>query len=86
MLNRRRHPLRCRDIVGLVTDFTEEALSASDRKRFESHLRGCGACSEYLAQLRTVVRLTGLLAPESIAPETIEELVSEFRRWKMTSP
>ena len=78
---RRRPPLACQQVVELVTDYLEEALSARDRRRFEAHLRRCPHCTEYIDQMRTVVRMTGSLTPEDLSPEVQDEFLAVFHRW-----
>jgi predicted anti-sigma-YlaC factor YlaD len=79
---RRRPPLACQQVVELVTEYLENELSARDRRRFEAHLRHCQHCTEYIDQMRTVIRLTGSLTPEDLSPEVEDELLSVFHRWK----
>ncbi len=80
-----RDDLACRDVVELVTEYLEGGLSARDRDRFERHLGGCPACSGYLQQIRTAVRLLGRLEPDDIDPVVREELVAAFRGWRAGS-
>ena len=79
---RRKPPLACQELVEMVTDYLEGTLSASDRSRLEAHLRGCDGCTEYLAQMRRTVQLTGRLRPYALDPEARERLLEVFRRWK----
>jgi anti-sigma factor RsiW len=74
--------LTCRDLVRLVTDYLEGALSESDVDRFDAHLTKCDACTTYLAQVRETIRITGVLTEESLAPEARDELLAAFRTWK----
>jgi anti-sigma factor RsiW len=79
---RKREPeLACQEVVELISDYLEEALSASDRRRLEHHLAGCPHCSAYLAQMRETLRVAGRLAPEDLSPEMTEEFSEIFRRW-----
>jgi anti-sigma factor RsiW len=78
----RRPPLACQQVVELVTDYLDDALSARDRRRFEAHLRRCPHCTEYLEQMRSIIRLTGNLTPEDLSPKVQDELLSVFHRWK----
>jgi anti-sigma factor RsiW len=78
----RRKGLVCQQAVELVTDYLEGALSRSDRRRFEAHLAGCPNCSEFLAQMRATIRLTGELSPEDLPPEVLDGFVAVYRRWK----
>ena len=82
MITLRRRELACAEVVELVTDYLEGALSRRDAKRFERHLKGCPHCTEYLAQMRETLRLTGRLVPEDLAPEVQREFIEAFRRWR----
>ena len=72
--------LVCRDAVELVSDYLEGALSSRDRRRYERHLAGCPHCTEYLAQMRETLRLTGRLVPEDLTAEMQREFAEIFRR------
>ena len=78
----RRRELVCIEVVELVTDYLEGALSRRDRRRFERHLAGCDHCTEYLAQMRETLRLTGRLVPEDLSPEMQREFTAIYRRWR----
>lgn len=75
-------PLTCQELVELITDYFEGALSPADRARFEDHLSACTACRSYLSQMRQTIKLTGQLTPESIPLPEQTELLSIFRDWK----
>jgi anti-sigma factor RsiW len=74
--------LVCQQMVELVTDYLEGALSAADRRRFEGHLEGCPHCTEYLAQMRETIRLAGRLAAEDLTPAMRTDLTDLYRRWQ----
>ena len=74
--------LTCKELVELVTEYLEGALSADERARFEAHLQGCGGCRAYLTQMRQTVRAMGQLTEEAISEETKQELLHLFRDWK----
>jgi anti-sigma factor RsiW len=82
MLLRRRDELVCQQVVELVTDYLEGALSRHDRRRFDRHLRNCPNCSAYLAQMRVTIRATGTLEPDDLSPEALRELTELFHRWR----
>ena len=42
----------CQELVELVTDYLEGALSIADMRRFEAHIGGCDGCTEYVTQFR----------------------------------
>jgi anti-sigma factor RsiW len=79
---RHRHPLVCQQVVELVTNYLEDALSAPDRRRFEAHLRRCPHCTEYIDQMRTVIRLTGSLSPDDMSAQVQDEFLALFHQWK----
>jgi anti-sigma factor RsiW len=78
----RQRPIACQQVVELVSDYLEGALSGRDRRRFEHHLDGCPLCTEYLAQMRETIRLTGRLVPEDLSPQMREEFTELYRRWR----
>lgn len=84
-LRRRRRPpggLPCQEIVELVTEYLEGALSDDVRRRFEQHISACHGCAAYLEQLRDVRRLLGSLGPDDVSPEAERELGAAFRHWR----
>ena len=82
MLLRRRHDLVCQQVVELVTDYLEGALSRSDRRRFDAHLRKCPNCTNYLAQMQATIRATGSLHPDDLTPDVRREFTELFRHWR----
>jgi anti-sigma factor RsiW len=77
-----RRDLVCRQAVELVTEYLEGTLSRSARRRFEAHLAACPRCTEYLAQMRETISLTGQLAPEDLTPQMRDEFVDLYRQWQ----
>jgi anti-sigma factor RsiW len=74
--------LSCQELVELVTDYLENALSPSERASFEHHLAGCTGCHEYVEQMRATIELTGRLTPDDLSPEAAEALLAAFRDWQ----
>ncbi|MDQ6819991.1 MAG: zf-HC2 domain-containing protein [Actinomycetota bacterium] len=74
--------LTCLELVQLVTDYLEGALSSRNRRRFERHLNACKDCPTYVQQMRETIRLTGVLRQDDLQPEVREELLAAFRDWK----
>jgi anti-sigma factor RsiW len=74
--------LSCQELVELVTEYFEGALSPEDARRFEEHAAVCKGCGRYLEQMRRTIELTGRLRSESIEPEAEAALLSAFREWK----
>jgi anti-sigma factor RsiW len=76
-----RRELVCREMVEVITDYLEGAMPRAQRRRFDAHLAGCEHCSEYLAQMRITIRLTGRLRSEDLTPRMRAELLTIYRRW-----
>jgi anti-sigma factor RsiW len=74
--------LTCKELVELVTDYLEGALSDERRSRVDAHLASCPFCEIYLDQMRQTVRAVGRLPEESISPEALQTLLAHFRRWR----
>lgn len=74
--------LSCQELVELVTDYFEGAISPADRARFEEHLGGCYGCQGYLDQLRRTIRLLGTLTEDNIPGDARDHLLHVFRDWK----
>jgi len=74
--------LSCQELVELVTDYLEGALSARDHARFERHIAGCPHCTTYLEQMRITIRTLGRLPAESVPPDARDALLGAFREWK----
>ncbi len=77
-----RSELVCQEMVELITDYLEGALTRSQRKRFEAHLAACEHCTEYLRQMRTTIQLTGRLHAEDMTPAMREDFAELYRRWR----
>ena len=78
----RRRDLVCQQAVELVTDYLEGVLSRASRRRFERHLAGCVHCTEYLAQMRITIQVTGHLTPEDLTSAQRDEFMALYRQWR----
>ena len=78
----RPRDLPCQQVVEMVTDYLEGALSPADHRRLEAHLAGCPNCTEYLAQMRETIALTGRLTPDDLSPQMTTDLTDLYRRWR----
>lgn len=76
--------MKCREMVELMTDYLEGALSPRDRERFEEHIAGCDGCRAYLEQMRATRNAVSKLADEPIPERIQEQLLEAFRSWKAT--
>jgi predicted anti-sigma-YlaC factor YlaD len=73
--------LTCREVVEIVSDYLEGALSDELRARFDQHLSACDGCTNYLEQMRETIRLSGMLTEEQIPLVQRERLLEAFRDW-----
>ena len=76
--------LTCNELVELVTDYLEGALTPRDRLDFERHLVWCSWCRDYLDQVKTTIALTGRTADIEPASPLREHLLDAFRDWRKT--
>jgi anti-sigma factor RsiW len=74
--------LSCREVVEILGDYLDGAMTPEDRARLEQHLADCDGCTAYLEQLRTTVRLSGRLSEEAVSPEAMAPLLEAFRAWR----
>jgi anti-sigma factor RsiW len=85
-LRLRRRDLVCQQAVELVTDYLEGALSRAGRRRYEAHLAGCPHCTEYLAQMRKTIELTGTLTPDDLTPQMQDGFIDLYPQWRADGP
>jgi predicted anti-sigma-YlaC factor YlaD len=74
--------MTCKELVELVTDYLEGALSPMERERFEVHISKCDWCKIYIDQMRLTIQTLGQLSEEFLPPQAREELLHVFRDWK----
>ena len=77
-----KNTLSCQELVELITDYLEGALSRRDRKRFEAHIAACEHCTLYLEQLQRTIALTGMLREQDVQPDARDALLVQFAAWK----
>ena len=74
--------LVCQQVVELVTDYLEDALSPPTGGGSSRHLAGCPHCTEYLAQMRETIRLAAASPPDDLTPGMRSDLTDLYRRWR----
>ena len=77
-------PISCQEVVELVTDYLEGAMSPEDVARFEHHLSLCEGCVLYVEQMRMTIAAVGRLREEDVPPRARDDLVAAFRNFKRT--
>jgi anti-sigma factor RsiW len=74
--------LSCREVVEILGDYLDGAMTPEDRARLEQHLADCDGCTAYLEQLRITIRLSGRLSEEAVSPEAMAPLLEAVRAWR----
>jgi predicted anti-sigma-YlaC factor YlaD len=69
----------CRQIVEMVTDYLEGALSSENVSIVDAHLATCDGCAEYFDQMRVTIRMTGTVEADDIPPQVLGPLLDAFR-------
>ena len=59
--------MTCQELVELVTDYLEGALSPARRQALEAHLGECADCLRYVGQMELTSRLLARLTAEGPA-------------------
>lgn len=73
----------CREFVGLVTDYWDDAVPEHRLELVEEHLVMCDWCKTYLDQMRATVEAVPATAEREDVPQSTErQLVTAFRRWR----
>jgi anti-sigma factor RsiW len=71
--------LSCQEVVELVTDYLEGAMSAEDAALFEQHLNFCDGCAWYVDQMRTTIATVGRIEETDVPPAVRDALLAAFR-------
>jgi anti-sigma factor RsiW len=77
-------PIRCLEMVEIVTDWMEGALPEGERADIEEHLAICPHCVDYVAQMRTTTRVIGRLVDDGPAPDAARRRLLEVFRAQRT--
>jgi anti-sigma factor RsiW len=72
----------CQDLVELVTAYLDGGLSSAEDERITKHLEVCGACVEYVEQVRATTRLAEIAAIERELRPDSDALLRAFREFK----
>jgi predicted anti-sigma-YlaC factor YlaD len=74
--------LTCHEIVELLSDYIEDALTFDERRRVDEHLALCDGCTTYLEQMRDTIRLTGMITEDQVPDDEKAALLAAFRDWR----
>ena len=72
-------PIRCVELVELVTEWMEGELDDAVRAQVEEHLVVCTPCSVYVTQIRQAIRVMRDLPVDAPPPAAREQLLHFFR-------
>ncbi len=72
----------CKEVVETITAYLDGTLSDADRRRFDTHLANCPACTEYLAQMQSTITRLGTLDEPTLSPDACQRLLVAFRDWR----
>jgi anti-sigma factor RsiW len=71
--------LACQEVVELVTDYVEDALSSEEAALFEQHLNFCDGCDRYVDQVRATIATVGRIEQEELPSDLRSTLLAAFR-------
>jgi predicted anti-sigma-YlaC factor YlaD len=74
----------CQEVVELVSDYLDRALSPEEASLFEQHVNFCDGCDSYLDQMRSTVATVGRITEQDVPDQTREKLLAAFREWRRT--
>ena len=78
----RRREIVCQQWVELVTAYLDGALPRRLSKAIDRHLSACEHCTEYLAQMRRTIELTGHLRDDEVPGDVIDALTQAFTEYR----
>ena len=71
----------CREVVELVSEYLEGAMTPEQMTRFELHLNLCDGCVSFVEQVRMTTAMAGRLSEDQIPDEMKSKLLAAFRDW-----
>jgi hypothetical protein len=74
--------MTCQQIVELVTDYLEGALSENEAELFEQHINYCDGCESYVQQMRITIETVGRTGEDDVPPQMRDQLLVAFRDWR----
>jgi anti-sigma factor RsiW len=78
--------LPCIEVVELVSDYLDDKLDDTTRRRVDEHLQLCPACRVYVEQVRETVRALGRLPADELPEHAVTELEAAFAAFRRGDP
>ena len=72
--------MNCREVIGFLADYIENALAPQTRAAFEDHLRLCDSCTAYLASYRETIVACRVAESRDLPQDVPEELIEAILR------
>jgi anti-sigma factor RsiW len=72
--------LACIQVVELVTEYLEGAMTPAEARALEHHLATCPGCTEFLEQRRSRAGSLPTRGEDALPPGIREGLIAAFRR------
>ena len=74
--------MNCEELVEKVTDYLDDALSATDQARWDHHVGECLGCQAHLGEVQVTLQVVSTLATELQLSQGLESsLLATFRQW-----
>jgi anti-sigma factor RsiW len=74
--------LTCHDVIELLSNYIDGALTVEERRRVDEHLDLCDGCTTYLEQMRETIRLSGMVSEDQVPEPEKAALLDAFRDWR----
>jgi predicted anti-sigma-YlaC factor YlaD len=72
----------CLEVSETLSDYLDETMDESDRKKLEKHLAMCQICLVYMGQFKQVYQLTGRVDPVSLPDDFHQVMGKVIQNWK----
>ena len=76
-----RQNIVCQQWTELITDYLEGALPRGLVRAIDRHLAACPHCTEYLAQMRRTIDITGAMPADPVPMDMIDALQKAFEEF-----
>ena len=74
----------CSRIVSIASDYLDGVLEPQERAEVDAHLKGCDACPQHLAQLRTTIKILSE-RKDLVVPDQLRHALAETSATKSLS-